>query len=409
MALSDKNVRDAKFGPPPRKINTGTAPRKEADAPHKLADTDGLYLLVSATGKYWRWNYRYAGKQKTIAYGVYPDTSLAQARQRHREARQQLAAGVDPGGAKKAGKLAVRMAAENSFEAVAGQWFAKNMGNRSEGHKERTWNHLANNIIPWIGRRPVGEIKAPEILECLRRVESRGAPETAHRVRWACSKVFRYAISSGLADADPADLLKEALTKPTAVPFPTITDPVKIGALLRAIDGLQATPAVMCAARLAPLLFVRPGELRQAEWSEIDLDEKVWRIPAIKMKGRAPHQVPLSTQAVAILRELSPLTGEGRYVFPGVRVRSRPMSDATLLAVVRRLGYAREEFTPHSFRKIASTLLNESHLWHRDAIERQLAHGERDQVRAAYNHAEYWPEPPVPDYLSGVFLNKLFP
>lgn len=195
-----------------------------------------------------------------------------------------------------------------------------------------------------------------------------------------------------MADNDPAELLKEALAKPVTIPFPTITDPIKVGALLRTLDELEASLIVRCAARLAPLVFVRPGELRQAEWSELAFDKAEWRIPAGKMKSRAVHVVPLSKQAIAILRELQPLTGGGKYVFPGERTRSRPMSENTINAALRRLGYAKEEFTGHSFRKIASTLLNESHLWHRDAIERQLAHGDRDEVRAAYNYAEHMPE-----------------
>jgi integrase len=365
---------------------------KVKEKPYKLTDGGGLYLLVKPTGKYWRWDYRYLDKRKTMAFGVYPETSLAKAREQCRRAREVLRAGTDPVEAKRAEKRQATLAAFHSFEVVATEWFAKHMVGRSESHKERIWNRLEADIFPWLGKRSVNEIEAPEILECLRRIEARGAIETAGRVRWSCSKVFRYAIAAGLARNDPAELLKGALARPTTTPFPTITDPVEVGALLRALDGLQASLVVRCAARLAPILFVRPGELRHAEWTEIDFDKAEWRIPAEKMKSRATHVVPLPRQAISILRELKPLTGGGKYVFPGERTRERPMSENTINAALRRLGYAKDEFTGHSFRKIASTLLNESHLWHRDAIERQLAHGERDEVRAAYNYAEYLPE-----------------
>lgn len=374
---------------------TDTAARnaKPEAKPVRLFDEKGLYLEVAPSGgKWWRFKYRYLGKEKRLSLGVYPDVSLKDARQRRDDARKLLENGTDPSESRKAGKRAERLAAANSFEVVAREWFEKHMAGRSESHKERTLNRLEGDIFPWIGKRPISEIEAPELLECLRRIEVRGALETAGRVRWSCSKVFRYAIASGIAKSDPAELLKDALAKPTATPFPAITDPVKVGALLRALDELEATLTVRCAARLAPLLFVRPGELRQAEWREINLDKAEWRIPAHKMKSRAVHIVPLATQAICILREIEPLTGHGKYVFPGERTRERPMSENTINAALRRLGYAKEELTGHSFRKIASTLLNESHLWHRDAIERQLAHGERDEVRAAYNYAEHLPE-----------------
>jgi len=377
MPLSDVAVRNA----------------KPAEKAVRLFDEKGLYLEIAPNGgKWWRFKYRYLSKEKRLSLGTYPDVSLKDARKRRDEARKLLESGVDPSENRKATKRAARMAAGNSFEVVAKEWFDKHMAGRSESHKERTWNRLEADIFPWLGKRPVGDIEASEILECLRRVEARGAIETAGRVRWSCSKVFRYAIAAGMAKYDPADVLKGALQRPTAAPFPTITDPGKVGALLRALDGLEATLVVQCAARLAPLLFVRPGELRQAEWSEINLDKAEWRIPEHKMKSRVVHIVPLSRQAVTILRELEPLTGRGKYVFPGERTRERPMSENTVNAALRRLGYAKDEFTGHSFRKIASTLLNESHLWGRDAIERQLAHGERDEVRAAYNYAEYLPE-----------------
>ncbi|WP_205700962.1 integrase arm-type DNA-binding domain-containing protein [Jeongeupia sp. USM3] len=367
---------------------------KPADKDRKLFDGGGLFLLVRPTGsKLWRLKYtRPAGSESLLSFGAYPELSLTAARALRDEARALLTKGIDPQLQRQQDKEAAALAAENSFEAVARAWFAKFMTGKSASHRERTINRLESDIFPWIGKRPVGEIRPQEVLACLRRVEERGAIETAHRVRWSCSKVFRYAIAAGMADSDPADLLTEALTRPSPKAFATITDPIKVGELLRALEALEASLIVRCACRLAPLVFVRPGELRQAEWAEIDLERAEWRIPPSKMKSRVVHVVPLSRQATTILRELAPLTGRGRYVFPGERSNERPMSENTVNAALRRLGYSKDEFTGHGFRKIASTLLNESHLWHRDAIERQLAHGERDEVRAAYNYAEHLPE-----------------
>lgn len=369
-----------------------TAKPQDKDRP--MFDGGGLFLLVRKTGsKLWRFKYtKPNGKAGLLSFGAYPSVTLAAARKLRDYARTQLAAGIDPNETRIAEKESVQAAANNAFELVARAWFEKYMGGKSESHRERTLNRLETDIFPWLGKRPISEIKATELLTCLRRVEERGAIETAHRIRWSCSKVFRFAIASGLAESDPADLLKEALTRPDPKAFPTITDPAAVGALLRSIDSLEASLVVRCACLLAPLLFVRPGELRQAEWSEITLDKAEWRIPASKMKSRAVHIVPLSKQALDVLDKLAPLTGKGKYVFPGERSALRPMSENTVNAALRRLGYGKEEFTGHSFRKIASTLLNESHLWHRDAIERQLAHGERDEVRAAYNYAEHLPE-----------------
>lgn len=363
------------------------------DKPVKMTDGNGLYLLVQPTGgKLWRYDYRFDGKRKTLALGAYPEVSLAAAREKHGAARKSLAESIDPAASKQAEKQARKIAADNAFETIARQWFAKHMTGKSESHRERTINRLETDIFPWLGKRPIADIKPQELLVCLRRIEERGAIETAHRVRWSCSKVFRFAIAAGIAENDPADLVKEALTRPNPQAFPTITDPQRIADLMRALDMLEASPVVRSAVRLAPLVFVRPGELRKAEWAEIDLAKAEWRIPSSKMKSRALHIVPLSRQAMEILRDLQPLTGRGKYVFPSARSLDRPMSEAAVNVALRRLGYEKEEFTGHSFRKIASTLLNESHLWHQDAIERQLAHGERNEVRAAYNYAEHLPE-----------------
>ncbi|GGP18156.1 tyrosine-type recombinase/integrase [Silvimonas iriomotensis] len=369
---------------------------KPGEKDRKLFDGGGLYLLVKANGsRLWRLKYvRPNGKEGLMSLGAYPEISLAGARAKRDQARSMLAQGHDPQEDRARAKEAAAVAASNSFESVARVWFEKFMGGKSESHRERTLNRLETDIFPWLGKRPVSDIRPQEILACLHRIEARGAIETAHRVRWSCSKVFRFAIACGIAETDPADLLKEALTRPDPKSFATITDPVKVGTLMNALDSLEASLIVRCAARLAPLVFVRPGELRQAEWSEIDLEKAEWRIPAHKMKSRAVHIVPLSRQAIAILEEIRPLTGnsDGRYVFPGERTRERPMSENTVNAALRRLGYSKEEFTGHGFRKTASTLLNESQCWHRDAIERQLAHGERDEIRAAYNYAEHLPE-----------------
>lgn len=351
-----------------------------------------MFLLVEPSGgRYWRLNYRFAGKQKTLALGVYPDVSLSGARQRREEARKQLAADIDPGVTRKAKKAAKTALAENSLEVVAREWFMRHAPNWKQNHSSKIIRRLEVDIFPWLGARPIGEITAPELLATLRRIESRGALETAHRARANCGQVFRYAIATGRAQRDPAADLHGALPPVKERHHASITDPKAIGALLRDIEGYQGAFVTRCALRLAPLVFLRPGELRKAEWAEIDLDKAEWRIPAARMKMAAMHIVPLSTQAVAILRELHPVTGSGRYVFTGARTTTRPMSENAVLAALRRMGYAKDEMTGHGFRSMASTLLNEQG-WNRDAIERQLAHAERDGVRAAYNYAEYLPE-----------------
>lgn len=378
MPLTDAECKAAQLSPDSKQL--------------KLTDGQGMYLLITSTSKYWRMDYRFGDKRKTLALGVYPEVSLKEAREKRDAARKQLRDGTDPMAAKQATQQAAFVASISSFEAVAKAWFDKNMLTKSASHQTRVWRHLESNIFPWLGGKSVSEIKPADLLACLRRIEERGAHETAHRTRWACSKVFRYAIAAGLAESDPAALLSDALTKPEKSAFPTITDPVKVGKLLRDIDVYQGTFIVRSALKLLPLVFVRPGELRHAEWEEINLDKAEWRIPAGKMKSKALHIVPLSQQAIAILKELQPYTGHCQWVFPGERQRSKPISENTVNAALRTMGYAKEEFTGHGFRKTASTLLNESHKWHVDAIERQLAHGERNEVRAAYNYAEYLPE-----------------
>lgn len=387
MPLTDAAIRNAKPGRTPA--------GKTTDKPYKLGDSGGLYLEVSpAGGKLWRFKYRFEGKEKRLAVGKYPDTGLKEARERRDAARKLVANGVDPGEVrkdKKAAKVAEAANAAATFEAVAREWFAKFSPGWVPSHGGRILRRLEVDVFPWIGARPVGEVSPPEILSALRRIEGRGALETAHRALQNCGQVFRYAVATGRATSDPSRDLRGALPPVKERHHPSITEPKAIGALLRTVEGYAGAFVTKCALRLAPLVFVRPGELRRAEWGEFDLDAAEWRIPAERMKSRAPHLVPLSKQSLAVLRDLHPLTGNGRYVFPGARSTTRPMSENTVNGALRRLGYGKDELTGHGFRSMASTLLNEQG-WHRDAIERQLAHGERDTVRAAYNYAEHLPE-----------------
>jgi integrase len=319
------------------------------------------------------------------------------ARDRRDAARQQLANGIDPGEARKAEKIA--QAGAESFEAIAREWHAKFSPSWEQSHGDRILRRLELDIFPWIGKRPVGEIKAPELLAVLRRIETRGAQETAHRAMQNCGQVFRYAVATGRAERDPTGDLRGALPPPKEKHHASILEPKKVGPLLRAIDAYQGYFVTKCALRLAPLVFVRPGELRRAQWPEFDLEIPEWRIPGERMKMRAQHIVPLSRQAVEILRELEPLTNRvftsrpdaPRYVFPSARTHERPMSENAILAALRRMGYTKDEMTGHGFRSMASTLLHEQG-WNHQAIERQLAHAERNAVSAAYNFAEHLPE-----------------
>ncbi|WP_245732472.1 tyrosine-type recombinase/integrase [Solimonas aquatica] len=365
---------------------------KPQEKAKRLFDGGGLYLEVSpAGGRWWRLKYRFEGKEKRLSLGVYPEVSLKDARSRRDEARKLIAAGIDPSADRQADRARKAEAGANSFEALAREWIERQATKWTQDYRDTILRRLERNVFPWLGVRPVADIKAPEVLATLRRIEARGAVETAHRANQVCSAVFRYAVATGRAESDPTTSLKGALPPWRKEHHASITEPKAVGELLRAIYGYQGTFTTACALKLAPLLFVRPGELRRAEWAEFDLDGAEWRIPAEKMKMRAPHIVPLSAQAVAILRELQRLTGKARYLFPGERSRHRPMSENTVNAALRRLGYSSEQMTGHGFRSMASTLLNEQG-WHRDAIERQLAHGERNSVRAAYNYAEHLPE-----------------
>lgn len=360
---------------------------KPKDKPYKLADGKGLYLLITEAGKYWRFDYRSAGKRRTLALGIDPDVSLAQARDRRDGARSLLAAGADPGNAKRAAKAA--RGNTESFEAIAREWHLKRLPTLAASTAENMIHRLEQDMFPWLGSRPIQEIKAPELLACLRRIEARGALEIAHRMQRASGAIFRYAIATGRAERDPAADLRGALAPIKVTHHPAIIEPKAAGELLRAIDGYSGTFVVRCAMKLAPYVFVRPGELRRAEWSDFDLDIPQWRMRPANTKMREPHVVPLPAQAVAILRELHPLTGSGRYVFPGERSDTRPMSENTINAALRRLSYAKDVMCGHGFRAMARTILDEVLGFPVEVIEQQLAHAVQDANGRAYNRTKY--------------------
>ncbi|WP_090961534.1 integrase arm-type DNA-binding domain-containing protein [Nitrosospira sp. Nsp18] len=375
MPLSDPAVRNA----------------KPSAKPYKLTDGEGLYLLINNAGKYWRYDYRFQGKRKTLAFGVYPVITLADARDRRNQARKLIANGGDPGAIKQAKKQEERQLAANTFKAVALEWHKKQSVKWVPKNTARTLSLLERNIFPYIGSTPIAQVTPASLLSAVQKIEKRGNIETAHRSMQISGQIFRYAIATGRAQADLSLVLKGALTPVREKHHASITDPKKIKDLLLALEGYNGSFITLSALKLAPLLFVRPGELRHAEWSEIDFHAAEWRIAAGKMKMKAVHLVPLCKQALAVLRELKPLTGEGRYVFPGVRSYARPMSENTVNAALRRLGYDKNEMTGHGFRSMASTILHEQG-WPHEAIERQLAHAERNKVSAAYNYAEHLPK-----------------
>jgi integrase len=366
---------------------------KPADKDYKLSDAGGLYLLVTPTGgKLWRLAYRYTGKQKTLYFGAYPALSLADARQRREDAKKLLANGVDPGEVKKAQKTAVAAVTENAFEVVAREWHGKFKTTWSEVHANTLLERLERDIFPYIGTKVIAEIKPPALLAVLRRVESRGALDTAHRERFMCGQIFRYAIATGRAERDPSTDLRGALPPVKFGHRAAPTDPKDVAPLLRAIDDFKCTFPVKCALQLLPLVFCRPGELRAAEWAEFDFENEQWNIPAIRMKMKEPHIVPLSRQAIAILKELQPLTGSGRYLFPSLRSAQRCMSDNTLNASFRRMGFEKHEISAHGFRAMARTILDEVLQVRPDFIEHQLAHAVRDANGRAYNRTSHLAE-----------------
>lgn len=374
MLLTDVKARTAKF----------------QDKPYKLSDSGGLFLLINPSGsKYWRLKYRFDGKEKLLAIGVYPHISLAEAREKKDQAKKQIASGVDPSVFKKTSKQFIKMGVEGNFEFVAREWFIKNSRHWTPKHGKLVIRRLENYIFPWLGSRQIAEISPAQLLDTLRRIEYKGALETAHRVHQICGQIFRYAVATGKANRDPTGDLRGALPPKKIKHYASIIEPIKIGELIRAINGYDGFFVTKCALRLAPLVFVRPGELRKAEWSEIDLQKAEWNISAEKMKMRQPHLVPLSTQTIAILKEVYPLTGAGKYVFPSILSNKRPMSDNTINAALKRLGYSSEEITGHGFRAMARTLLDEILGFRPDIIEHQLAHAVKDPLGRAYNRTSH--------------------
>lgn len=373
---------------------TDTAIRntKPSAKPTKLTDGGGLYLLLNPNGsRWWRLDYRFRGKRKTLSMGVYPDVSLKDARNRRDEARKLLAFEVDPGENRKAVKAAKVERATNSFEAITREWFEKHSVTWKPNHSERIIRRFEADIFPWIGGKPIVDITAPELLATVQKIENRGALETAHRALGNCGQVFLYAIATGRTTRDISADLKGAL--PPAKKdkhFAAITEPKQVGALLRAMDGYTGSHIVRYALRLAPLVFVRPGELRHAEWADIDLDTAEWRYTVTKTN--TPHIVPLARQAVEIITELKTLTGDGHYVFPGARTNKRPMSDNAILAAMRRMGIEKDEMSGHGFRAMARTILDEVLGFRPDHIEHQLAHAVRDPNGRAYNRTAHLPE-----------------
>lgn len=385
---------------------------KSTDKPLKLSDGGGLYIFIQPNdSKYWRLAYRFDGKQKTLALGVYPDVSLLDARERRDEARKLLAAGTDPGMNKKAIKAAGVTRAANSFEVVAREWLAKMKPGWADSHYSKIEARLENDVFPWLGGRPIADLTAVEILATLKRISDRGAKDTAKRAQQDCGGIFRYAIQTGRAKYNPIPDLRGALPAAIGKNFAAITDPAQVGELLRAIDGFNGTFIVKCALLLSPYFFVRPGELRQAKWADFDLDKGEWRFLVSKTKTtEAPriHLVPLATQAVLILRELQALTGQDEFVFPGARSNGRAMSDAAVNAALRRLGYdTKTEITGHGFRAMARTILHEVRGVAPEVIEHQLSHKVPDALGTAYNRTKFLPERKMMMQAWADYLDKL--
>ena len=358
----------------------------------KHTDGGGMYLLVSAAGKYWRMNYRFTGKRKTLALGVYPAVSLADARKRRDKAREQLAKNIDPSTAKREDKQAKADLAANTFELVARSWLKKTAVKRKEVTQDRITTLLEHDVFPFIGSLPIHTIGPRDVLDkAVRKIEARGSIDTAHRAKQICGQIFRYAVAVGLAERDVTADLRGALAEIPKAHFAAITEPKQAGDLMRSIFDYTGHPGTVAALKLAPLVFVRPGELRTAEWAEIDLEAAEWRIPGSKMKMKVDHIVPLSTQAVEILRSVHPVSGHGRYVFPSLRTGERPMSDNTINAALRGLGYSKDVHTAHGFRAMARTILDEVLCERVDFIEHQLAHTVKDPNGRAYNRTAHLP------------------
>jgi len=369
---------------------------KPSEKPIKLADGSGMFLLVTpAGGKLWRLKYRIDGREKLLAIGSYPELSLSDARKRREEARALIAQGKDPCREKQRDKVRSRIQAADTFTVIANEYCAKRKRDGEKGWSPATATrseYLLSLLDPGIGKLAIAEIEPADVLVAVRKIEAKGNLESARRTLQLASMVFRYAVATARLRSDPTRDLRGALTAPKVTHYGAITEAKRVGQLLRAIDGYEGSGITKLALQIAPHVFVRPGELRHAEWSEIDLDGALWVIPAGKMKMRKAHHVPLSRQAVEFFSKVHSVTGPSGYVFPSVRTRTRPMSENTINAGLRRLGYATDEMTAHGFRAMASTLLNESGEWHPDAIERALAHGDGDKVRAAYHRGAHWKE-----------------
>lgn len=371
--------------------------KKPGKKPEKLFDGGGLYLLLNPNGsRWWRLKYRFGGKEKLLSLGVFPDVGLAAARDRRDEARRLLAAGIDPGTKRKAEKAAKIDQAANSFKAVTLEWLEKFGSNWIPSYQAKVKRRFERDVFPWIGPIPIADVKPKDFLQVLRRIETRGKLETARRVLSEGGQIFRYAVATSRVESDPTRDLKGALALPAVRHMPSITEPKKVGELMRAIEGYGGFYVSVAALKLAPILFVRPGELRKAEWTEFDLEEGLWTIPMARMKTRKQnpqdHIVPLSKQAVAIFRDLHKLTGRGNYVFPGARTNGRPMSENTVNAALRRLGYGKDEMVGHGFRAMARTILDEQLGFRPDIVEQQLAHAVRDPQGRAYNRTAHLPE-----------------
>ncbi len=377
MALTDTFVKNVK----PTSAATGD----------KHTDGQGLYLHVKQAGKYWRMSYRFGGKQKLLAFGVYPAISLADARARRDQARKLLAHGIDPNAAKQDEKQATAAAAANTFEVVAREWLTKTTALRAEITNTKVTSWLEKDVFPFIGSMPIAKMGPRDVLGALRKMEVRGALDSAQRVKQICGQVFRYAVSTGSAERDVTQDLKEALARPVKGHFPAITDPKQAGELMRSIFDYSGHPCTVAALKLTPLVFVRPGELRTAEWTEIDLDAAEWRIPGSKMKMKTDHIVPLSEQAMVLLRGIHPVTGHGQYVFPSLRTGERPMSENTVNAALRGMGYAQDVHCAHGFRAMARTIMDEVMGERVDLIEHQLAHEVKDANGRAYNRTAHLP------------------
>jgi len=378
MALTDPKIKQA----------------KPKDKGYKLSDSKGLYLLVSKTGaKYWRLKYRFLKKEKVLALGVYPTVTLKQARKACDTAKEQLEQGIDPAQARKAKKAELTEAQSNNLETLAREWHLQQTKKWSQGYSDKVLRSVERDLFPYLGTLPLDDITPPQLLAVLRRIESRGATESAHRLKQTVGQVFRFAVATGRAQRDITPDLKGALATHKKQHFPAITEPAQVGRLLNMLDSYEGTPTVRAALKLAPLVFVRPKELRYAQWQEIDFDKKEWRIPAAKMKMGVDHIVPLSSQALEVLKEQRCITGHWNgYVFPSARSPRRPMSDNAILSAFRNMGISKDEMTGHGFRAMARTILDEVLGERVELIEHQLAHAVKDSLGRAYNRTTHLPQ-----------------